>query len=233
MNCSAVAQGGLRQAQPRRPACGPGSGRTPASASNGSVKIRSGMVAATCSISMPPSERGDQHRPAAAAIDRPRRGRTRGRSSSLLRPARGGRPCLPGPVWTVTSRWPRMLAATVSASSRLRTSCTPRCARDFGDRSLAAAAGVDLRLDHGRSARPGDERVAGGLGAVGDNAAGHRHARIAENLLGLVFVDLHRCGHLLAPSMRRQAFSATAPKSTGFSENSATGSHVGSRSSRG
>ena len=62
---------------------------------------------------------------------------------------------------------------------------------DVLDGSLAAAAGVDLGLDHGH--RPGqlDEGVGGGLGRVGHEPAGHGHARLAEDLLGLEFVNFH------------------------------------------
>ena len=62
---------------------------------------------------------------------------------------------------------------------------------DVFDGSLAAAAGMDLGLDDRH--RPGqfDERVGGRLGRVGHEAAGHRHARLAEDLLGLELVNFH------------------------------------------
>ena len=62
---------------------------------------------------------------------------------------------------------------------------------DVLDGSLAAAAGVDLGLDDRH--RPGqlDECVGGGLGRFGHKPAGHGHARLAEDLLGLEFVNLH------------------------------------------
>jgi len=83
------------------------------------------------------------------------------------------------------------LAATCSASSRLRTSCNAALAGDFGDRPLAAAAGVDLRLDDGQ--RPADARegIGDGPRRIGDKSAGNGDAGVAENLFRLVFVDLH------------------------------------------
>jgi hypothetical protein len=65
-------------------------------------------------------------------------------------------------------------------------------ARELDAATLAAAAGVDLRLDHPqRAAQP----LCGFLGfadAEGRVAARHRHPVLAQQLLGLVFVDLHR-----------------------------------------
>ncbi len=58
--------------------------------------------------------------------------------------------------------------------------------------ALAAAAGVDLGLDHGASAVLFAELA--GLGRVGRHlASGRRHAVAAQDLLGLVFVDLQDC----------------------------------------
>ena len=59
------------------------------------------------------------------------------------------------------------------------------------DRSLAAAAGMDLGFDHGDRAA---ERSEGGrrfLGRVGDDAPRNRHAGGAQNFLGLELVNLH------------------------------------------
>ena len=65
---------------------------------------------------------------------------------------------------------------------------------DVLDGSLAAAAGVDLGLDDRH--RPGqlDEGIRRGLGSVGDEPAGHGHACLAEDLLGLEFVNFHGTG---------------------------------------
>jgi hypothetical protein len=57
--------------------------------------------------------------------------------------------------------------------------------------ALAAAAGVDLRLDHPERAV---QRAGGGLRLLrpGHRAAvGHRGAELLEELLGLVLVDVH------------------------------------------
>ena len=56
--------------------------------------------------------------------------------------------------------------------------------------ALAAAAGVDLGLDHHRHAQLlGD--LAGLLGRGGDAPLGDGHAELGHDLLGLVLVDLH------------------------------------------
>ena len=62
---------------------------------------------------------------------------------------------------------------------------------DVLDGSLAASAGMDLGLDDRH--RPGqlDERIGGSLGSIGHKPAGHGHARLAEDLLGLEFVNFH------------------------------------------
>ncbi len=110
-----------------------------------------------------------------------------------------------GPVWAVTSRWPSRFPATVSASSRLWTNLDPALAGDVGDRSLAAAAGMDLRFEHGHPSAQAGKGVGGGLGRVGDQSARHGHARLAEDLLRLVFVDFHG-----AYSLRVQVFSRSS-----------------------
>ena len=62
---------------------------------------------------------------------------------------------------------------------------------DLDAAALAAAAGVDLRLDdRHRTAEPlGD--LDGLLRREGDLAARHRHAELREDGLGLIFVNLH------------------------------------------
>ena len=64
--------------------------------------------------------------------------------------------------------------------------------------ALAAAAGMDLRLDHpDRPAqRPGG--LLGLLGRVGDLPAQHGDAVLLEQRLGLVLVDVHGLGPLRA-----------------------------------
>jgi hypothetical protein len=62
---------------------------------------------------------------------------------------------------------------------------------EFLELALAAAAGVDLRLDHPQ--RPGE--LAGGrhrfLDAHRGMAGGDGHAELREQFLGLIFVDVH------------------------------------------
>ena len=62
--------------------------------------------------------------------------------------------------------------------------------------ALAAAAGVDLRLDDDELVVGlGDQRLRGRLGLVdaeGRASLGDRDAELLEDLLGLVLVDLHR-----------------------------------------
>ena len=64
---------------------------------------------------------------------------------------------------------------------------------DLLDRALATSAGVDLGLDYGhRRGQLGERRRrGGGLGRFGHDPARHGHARLAKNLLGLEFVNLH------------------------------------------
>ncbi len=61
----------------------------------------------------------------------------------------------------------------------------------FLELALAAAAGMDLRLDHPQ--RPG--KLLRGLDRFFDGhrgiAGGHRHAELGEQFLGLIFVDVH------------------------------------------
>ncbi len=60
------------------------------------------------------------------------------------------------------------------------------------DRPFASPAGMDLGLDHGQSAAEFMECVDRRLRRIGHDASGHLDARLAKDLLGLVFVDFHR-----------------------------------------
>ena len=92
----------------------------------------------------------------------------------------------------------------------------PALTGDIDDRSLAAAAGVDLRFQHGRLPAKVDEGIGGGLGRVGDVSAGHGNARFAENLLRLVFVDLH--GRLIIGYPCTSCFSVTSGESRRYAQ---------------
>ena len=61
----------------------------------------------------------------------------------------------------------------------------------FDERSLAAAAGVDLGLDHGQRAAELVEGRGRRVGRIGHHARRHGDRRLAEDLFGLVFVDFH------------------------------------------
>ena len=64
-------------------------------------------------------------------------------------------------------------------------------AGEFDAAALAATAGMNLRLDHPHRAAEflgGFNRL---LNGEGRNAARHRHAKIAQDFLALVFVNFH------------------------------------------
>ena len=62
---------------------------------------------------------------------------------------------------------------------------------DVEDGPFAAAAGMNLGLDDRHLAAQVVEGSGGRLRRVGHDPAGHGHAGVAEDLLGLVLVDLH------------------------------------------
>ena len=64
-------------------------------------------------------------------------------------------------------------------------------AHDLHAAALAAAAGVDLRLDDGDGRAELDVRAGGLLGARHDAAARHGDAESAQELLRLELVDFH------------------------------------------
>jgi hypothetical protein len=75
----------------------------------------------------------------------------------------------------------------------------------FLEAALAAAAGVDLRLDDPERSL---ELACGGLGLVGlehDAAAGDGGAVLAQELLGLVLVDVHAALSLVVASRGARA----------------------------
>ena len=62
---------------------------------------------------------------------------------------------------------------------------------DLDAAALAAAAGMDLRLHHPDRAAQFLGRRDRFLDREGGLAARHRHAEAAQDLLGLIFVDIH------------------------------------------
>ena len=88
-----------------------------------------------------------------------------------------------GPVWCVTSVMPiispRELLGLVGRLGELDAA------------ALAAAAGVDLRLDDDDAAAEAAGDVAGFGGVERDLAARHGHAVAREDGFGLILVDFH------------------------------------------
>ena len=96
-----------------------------------------------------------------------------------------------GPVWTVTRPVSQQAGGRLVCLSAATDQLNAALLGVIFDRALAAAAGVDLSLD---DAQRGPELLIGGAGLAGGSGyltTGHRHAGIAQNLLGLVLVDLH------------------------------------------
>ena len=65
---------------------------------------------------------------------------------------------------------------------------------DLHAAALATAAGVNLRLDDDGGVAGGEERLGGGIGLLkrgGHFAAGDGHVVLAQDLFGLVLVNLH------------------------------------------
>ena len=62
---------------------------------------------------------------------------------------------------------------------------------DLDAAGLAAGARMDLRLDDPLAAADLGGAIGGLLGAVGEAAAGNRHAELRKKLFGLVLVNIH------------------------------------------
>ena len=60
--------------------------------------------------------------------------------------------------------------------------------------ALAAAAGMDLRLDDPQRPRELAGRLDGFVDAHRGKAGGHRHAIFRKQVLGLIFMDVHGAG---------------------------------------
>src|SRR3569832_439433 len=140
--------------------------------STNSFKMFSGCLAATSSISTPPSDDAiTTTRPAPRSTTMPKYS-----SRAMSTPCSISRRFTifpPGPVWCVTRFMPRIFCAV----SR-------------------APAGVNLRLHHHHlAAGVGDDLLRGRLGRV-DAEAGDplrdRHVEPVQQFLGLILVDLHR-----------------------------------------
>ena len=91
----------------------------------------------------------------------------------------------------MTSGWPSRLPAT---SGRFVGAFDQLHAVLLGigrDRSLAAAAGMDLGFDDGDRAAQVCEGCRRLVRRVGHDAARHGHAGLAQDFLGLKFVNFH------------------------------------------
>ena len=97
------------------------------------------------------------------------------------------------PVCAVTSVAPSICSAKdLHLGARLGEAHAALLARrSFLELALAAAAGVDLRLDHEQ--RPGKllRRLAGLTHREGNHAVRCRDAELAQQFLGLMLVDVH------------------------------------------
>src|SRR5918993_1013315 len=139
--------------------------------------IRSGVFSATSSMSMPPAWEA-----MTTCVERPR--------SSVI------------------DRYSSRSMAEASSTITLRTlmpsggvcgvlSIMPRICGELDAAALAAPTRVHLRLHHHLAAQPLRD-LACSLRRVGDVALRHAHTGLTQELLGLVLVDLHRLGRLLA-----------------------------------
>ena len=167
----------------RRRSCAPGSALQ---ADAGIDVLLEDQVAA--SSRRPPRcpcrRRSSPSAPGAAWRDRSAcRSRARGRSAGPPRRARAPTFCPAGPVWWVTSCMPRIwrgdLLGLLGALHHLDAA------------ALAAAAGVDLRLDDADAAAEPARDRAGLRGRRGHLAARNRHAELREDRLALILVNLH------------------------------------------
>ncbi len=137
---------------------------------------RRGRARASSSMSTPPSRGEDEHRAAHRARDGDARGTSRAR---CRRPARRA-PTRP--------LWPRMVMARMSAAA---ASTSPAVAQHADAAGLAAAAGLDLRLDdHGQPEPLG--RAASLLRRRRHERRQHRQPGRGEQVLALVFEQVHR-----------------------------------------
>ncbi len=156
-------------------------GCSPMPGSIASFRIRSGVFAATSSISMPPSaDAMNVFLPVARSSTMPRySSRSMGSVSSIssrctTRPS--------GPVWCVTSVMPRIFSAIA-----------PRFRGVLGHldaAAFAAPSGVNLRL-HDDAAADLLRRSFRLVNRIGDLAARHRYGVFRQESLGLIFVNFH------------------------------------------
>ena len=174
-----------------RPWCG----ISPVAGSMVSVSIFSGVSWATASMSMPPSVEATMRDPAGLAIDQQREIIFLGDVDAVgdvepldLLAVRAGLDRDQG----LAEHLGGMLADLVDRPGEAHAALGVR--PELLELALAAAAGVDLRLDHPQ--RPGKllGRRDRFLDAHRRIARGHRHAIFREQFLGLIFVDVHGRG---------------------------------------
>ena len=191
MNFSAARTRRLLSAPAARPACGPGSCK-PGVGVERLAEDQLGRAwrrPARCPCRL-------RWRPSAPGRPRPR-STTMPRYSSraMLQPSSTSTwwtVCPSGPVWIGDQRMAQQVRGGLAGPPRrLWTSCTPCCVGLSWIGPLAAAAGVDLGLDHRHRAAELAEGSAAACGRVGHDAPRHGHAGLAQDLLGLEFVDFH------------------------------------------
>ena len=148
------------------------------------LKMRSGVSSATFSISTPPSGLDHQDGPLGRAIDDEAEVQLARDLEALLDEHAADDPAL-GPGLVRDER---------HAEHGLRGGARGvRALDDLDAAALAAAAGVNLRLDDDRAAAELDG--GGRASSIGVNATlalGHGHAERLEDLFALIFVNLHR-----------------------------------------
>ncbi len=169
------------ESRERRPPCAPGTGTCRGFASTPSRMIADGSFAATSSMSMPPDFD-------AITTGRRRDAVERDAEVELAVDVEG---LLDEDLLDDASRGPRLRSDQRHAEDALgEVVRLLRILRELHAAALAAAPGVDLRLDDRAPAEPARD-LPGLGGAVGDLTARHGDAEVREDRLGLVLVDFH------------------------------------------
>ena len=159
-------------------------GCSPAAGWTRMVKIRSGVSAATFSMSMPPAAEAMNRTCLDSRSTRQLRYSSRAMAvgSSISRVPIGSPS---GPLWWVTSRLPSRRRASVSRPLGAVHQHHPA--------GLAPSARMDLGLDHPACPAQLGAGPCGRLGRRYGHTLGDRDVVLLEQVLGLVFVEVHGC----------------------------------------